>query len=154
MAMASTSKHGNRRAGKPRAQQQQAQDDKGTRDRPAPGDPAQGPSTHGTLASGYSSRSSTGGTGGDVLQQRGSGYSPGDASRLGATPNDNDPLVRAGVAAGAAGMGPDDATHAPSSGRDGDTEDYDASEGARAVGGVAGTSGGGSGTTPSDNSRR
>ena len=156
--MGSTSNDGSTRGGKRGAGKQQDEHDTPAenRERPAPGDPGEGPATHGTLASGYSSRSSSGGTGGDVLQQRGSGYSPGAASRVGASPNDADPLAREGDAAGAAGMGPDDSTPARPErrGRVEDTEDYDASDGARAVGGVAGTSGGGSGTTPSDNSRR
>ena len=67
---------------------------------------AEGPSTTGGLASGYSSRSSNGGTGGDVLKQRGSGFSPGADSRNGAAAQDTDPLAREGVAGGAAGMEP------------------------------------------------
>ena len=156
--MGSTSNDGSTRRGTPGTQQEQGLQghQAQTRDRTGPCEPGQGPATHGTLASGYSSRSSTGGTGGDVLQQRGSGFSPGDASRIGATPNDGDPLARESDAAGAAGMGPAEATPAQPGQRrrHEDTEDYDASDGARAVGGIAGTSGGGSGTTPSDNSRR
>jgi hypothetical protein len=126
-----------------------------TADAAGTGEAGEGPATHGTLASGYSARSSSGGTPGGVLDQRGSGFSPGDASRVGAAPEDNDPLTRAGVAAGAAGLGTEPAASSRDEpGRSRDTEDYDASDGARAVGGVGGTSGGGSGTTPSDNSRR
>src|SRR3954447_18996808 len=68
------------------------------------GDAGEGPSTSGTLSSGYSSRSSVGGTGGGVLNQRGSGYSPGAQSRAGAHENDSDELAREGVGAGAAGV--------------------------------------------------
>ena len=115
------------------------------------GDPGEGPSTDGGLASGYSSRSSNGGTGGDVLRSRGSGYSPGDDSRVGAKANETDDLTREGVAAGAAGVGPDPAATSAQRGNDPTegTEDYDASEGGRAVGGISGTSGGGRGTTSS-----
>jgi hypothetical protein len=70
------------------------------------GDAGQGPSTTGGLASGYSSRSANGGTGGDVLKQKGSGYSPGADSREGAYENEADPLAREGVAGGAAGVEP------------------------------------------------
>jgi len=70
------------------------------------GDAAQGPSTTGGLASGYSSHSGNGGTCGDVLQQKGSGFSPGADSREGAYENEADPLAREGVAGGAAGREP------------------------------------------------
>jgi len=125
---------------------------------PGIGDAGQGPAT--TLSSGYSGHSSTGGTAGDVLKSRGSGYAPGAESRVGATPDETDPLAREGIAAGTAGMGDDPPADAPTArglrraAAGADTEDYDASEGGRAVGGVSGTSGGGSGTTPADNARR
>jgi hypothetical protein len=70
------------------------------------GDAGQGPSTTGGLASGYSSHSGNGGTGGDVLKQKGSGFSPGADSREGAYENEADPLAREGVTAGAAGEEP------------------------------------------------
>jgi hypothetical protein len=70
------------------------------------GDAGQGPSTTGGLASGYSSHSGNGGTGGDILKQKGSGYSPGADSREGAYENEADPLAREGVTGGAAGQEP------------------------------------------------
>jgi len=70
------------------------------------GDAGQGPSSTGGLASGYSSHSGNGGTAGDVLQQKGSGFSPGADSREGAHANEADPLAREGVAGGAAGQEP------------------------------------------------
>jgi len=80
--------------------------DAGTATAGSLGDAGQGPSTTGGLASGYSSRSANGGTGGDVLKQKGSGYSPGTDSREGAYENEADPLAREGVTGGAAGMEP------------------------------------------------
>lgn len=126
---------------------------------PGLGDPGEGPSSaDGTLASGYSSGSASGGTPGGVLQPRGSGYSPGADSRIGAHPNEGGDLPRAGVAAGAAGVADEDRAAKRRGGEpraaDGDREDYDATEGGRAVGGVSGTSGGGSGTTPANNTRK
>jgi len=104
---------------------------------PAPGslgDPGQGPSTTGGLASGYSSHSGNGGTGGDVLKQKGSGFSPGADSREGAYENEADPLAREGVAGGAAGEEPTARAldQVPMSGRE--EEDY-ASRGAAVTSG-------------------
>ena len=128
-------------------------------DRSGLGDPGEGPSSaDGTLASGYSSGSASGGTPGGVLQQRGSGYSPGADSRIGAHPNEGGDLAHEGVTAGAAGVANEDRAAqlrgGPKRGGDDGTEDYDASDGGRAVGGVSGTSGGGSGTTPATNTRK
>jgi len=143
--------------------QQQGDNTSGATDRARPagpaaagtGEPGEGPARQGTLADGYSARSSSGGTPGGVRDQRGSGFSPGAAPRLGAAPEDRDPLAREGVAAGAAGVGAEPrASSREQAGDARDTEDYDASDGARAVGGISGTTGGGSGTTRSENSRR
>lgn len=116
------------------------------------GDAGQGPSTSGTLSSGYSSRSSAGGTGGGVLNQRGSGYSPGEQSRTGTGDNESDELARDGVAAGASGMGAD----VKRAGRDhgSSNEDEESADASRTIGGVAGVSGGGSGTTSSGSNKR
>ena len=111
------------------------------RDTRAPGDPGQGPGTQGTLSSGYSSRSSTGGTGGGVLTQRGSGYSPGAQSRVGASDSESDDLTREGVAAGAAGMGESTPP------LDSQNREESPSTDTHPVGGVAGESSGGSPTT-------
>jgi hypothetical protein len=98
------------------------------------GDAGQGPSTTGGLASGYSSHSGNGGTGGDVLKQKGSGFSPGADSREGAYENEADPLAREGVAGGAAGQEPTARTldQVPMSGRE--EEEY-ASRGAAVTSG-------------------
>jgi hypothetical protein len=122
----------------------------------ARGDAAEGPATRGTLSSGYSSRSSTGGTGGGVLEQRGSGYSPGADSRKGAYQNESDALASEGVTAGAAGIAED--RHGKPVGEAADAEKNDEyaqrADGAAAVTGVSGVSGGGSGTTSSGNTRK
>jgi hypothetical protein len=123
-------------------------------ERTSAGDPAQGPAAQGTLSSGYSSRSSTGGTGGGALKPRGSGYSPGDDSRLGATPNEADPLAAEGVAAGAAGFRTDTAYGRLKPGASGAEEEEMGTDGGAAVTGVSGVSGGGRGTTSSTNTRR
>jgi hypothetical protein len=117
------------------------------RDTPAAGslgDAGQGPSTTGGLASGYSSHSGNGGTGGDVLQQKGSGFSPGADSRKGAYENDADPLAREGVAGGAAGMEPSARAldRTPMSGRE--EEEY-ASRGAAVTSGQDATGDAGDG---------
>ena len=122
----------------------------------APGDAAEGPATRGTLSSGYSSCSATGGTGGGVLQQRGTGYSPGADSREGAYENEADPLGSEGVTAGAAGIAED--RHGKPAGEPADAEKNDEyaqrPDGAAAVTGVSGVSGGGRGTTRSGNTRK
>jgi len=120
----------------------------------SPGDAAQGPAAHGTLSSGYSSRSSSGGTAGGVLDQRGSGYSPGDDSRVGATPSEDDKLAAEGVAAGAAGFRSDAAYGRLKPGASGAEEEEVGTDGGAAVTGVSGVSGGGRGTTSSTNTRR
>jgi hypothetical protein len=108
---------------------------------------AEGPATRGTLASGYSGRSSVNGTPGDVLKQRGSGSSPGADSRAGGYEVETDPLARDGVAAGASGIAEDN--HGKPTGErtpEKDDDYADTPDGGAAVLGVSGTSGGGSGT--------
>lgn len=114
----------------------------------------QGPTEQGTLSSGYSSQSSANGTPGDVMRQEGLDMPGG---RRGAAENESDPLAREGVTAGAAG---EDAERAKVESRERATgrvpaHDEDTSmDGGATVLGVAGVSGGGSGTTRIDNTRR
>ena len=78
-------------------------------------------------------------------------------TRLGESPNETERLAREGVAAGAAGVRVerhDDAQHGPDYVPSGDEEERGMSDGSRTVGGVFGTSGGGSGTTSITNSRK
>jgi hypothetical protein len=120
----------------------------GGNDKHAMGDAGEGPATSGTLSSGYSSRSSTGGTAGGVLNQRGSGYSPGADSTRGAKDNESGTLAREGVAAGASGMGP------ASPDEDPEGNETHANDDTGAIGGVAGVSGGGNPTTSGAGKRR
>jgi hypothetical protein len=118
------------------------------------GEAAQGASTRGTLSSGHSSHSATGGTGGDVLQQRGSGYSAGNDSRVGARPGESGELVAEGVAPGAAGFRSGTATGGLKPGASGAEEEEMGTDGGAAVIGVSGVSGGGRGTTSANNTRK
>ena len=129
----------------PNEQSRDARDARATNDDSRTSEAGRGPSTDGTLSAGYSSRSSNGGTAGDVLRDRGSGYSPGADSRAGARPSETDELASEGVTAGAAGATRRSSSELPP-GAGGDAEQDEGVDGAASITGVSGTSGGSSGT--------
>ena len=116
------------------------------------------PMDAGTLSSGYSSQSSSGGTPGDALRQANvpEGAAGGGASG-GPAPEDDPALAHAGATAGAAG---EDVERAKVESRDRArgrvrTDDEDEGmDGGATVTGVAGVSGGTSGTTRIYNTRK
>ncbi|HEY1327626.1 MAG TPA: hypothetical protein VGI14_11855 [Casimicrobiaceae bacterium] len=157
--MAHRTRHeGDRRSRTAHARKQQGHDASvsgGARQRHAAiGDAAEGPATSGTSSTGHSSQSSAGGTGGDVLQQRGSGYAPGAESRVGSHPHEAGTFAAEGVAAGAAGFRRETAFGRLKPGASGAEEEEQGTDGGAAVTGVSGVSGGGRGTTSTTNTRR
>jgi hypothetical protein len=116
----------------------------------------------GTLSSGYSRQSSSGGSPGDARRQVGLPQSAAGVTGTAPQANDgaqpgHDALAHAGATAGAAG---EDAARAKVESRDraaGRVADHDEDEsmdGAASVVGVSGVSGGTSGTTRIDNTRK
>lgn len=101
----------------------------------------------------HPSESSSAGTGG-VLPPRGAGLSPGVDARAGASASESGRLPAEGIAAGAAGFRRYTGTGRFKPGATGAEEEDEGMDGGAAVTGVSGVSGGGRGTTSSNNTRR
>lgn len=102
----------------------------------------------------HPSESSSAGKGGGVLPPRGAGLSPGVDSRAGASASESRRLAAEGIAAGAAGFRSYTGTGRFKPGATGAEEEDEGMDGGAAVTGVSGVSGGGRGTTSSNNTRR
>ena len=114
------------------------------------------PQDAGTLSSGYSRQSANGGTPGDAMRQAGLPEGNGDVSDD-AAQRDHDALAHAGATPGAAGEDVERAkveSRERASGRVAAHDEDESMDGAASVLGVSGVSGGTSGTTRIDNTRK
>ena len=114
------------------------------------------PQDAGTLSSGYSRQSASGGTPGDAMRHAGLPEGSADASDDAAR-SDHDALAHAGATPGAAGEDVERGkvqSRERASGRVAAHDEDESMDGAASVLGVSGASGGTSGTTRIDNTRK